>query len=196
MTDLHAPVVEQAMRLAARAHRDQQRKSSDLPYIAHPASVALILQRAGFDSPNMIAAALLHDVVEDTHVSIDRIRSEFPAEVAEWVAALSETKRDDTGNKRSWIDRKTEHIEHVASAPFEARAILLADKLHNLVSMRFDLAAGEDIWQRFGASRDKVIWYHREITDAAVQEDERLEALRAQCHQLIEQLAAAPSQHR
>lgn len=188
MTDLHAPVVEEAMRLAARAHREQQRKSSDLPYVAHPASVALILQRAGFDSPNIIAAALLHDVVEDTYVSIEQIQADFPTEVADWVAALSERKRDDGGKHRSWIDRKTEHIEQIASAPFEARAILLADKLHNLVSMQFDLAAGEDIWQRFGAPRERVIWYHREITAAAMQGEPQLELLAGQCQQLISKL--------
>ncbi len=188
MTELHPKVVEDAMRLAARSHRNQVRKSSDLPYVAHPASVALILQQAGFDSPNVIAAALLHDVVEDTDVTIEEIRQSFPDEVTEWVAALSETKKDASGQQRPWIDRKTEHIAHAASAPLEARAILLADKLHNLVSMQFDLGRGEDIWSRFAAPRDKIFWYYREITHAAKQNDEQLAPLFSECSRLIDEL--------
>lgn len=187
--ELISPLVERAMRVAAEQHRLQNRKSTKLPYISHPASVALILQRAGFDDENVLAAALLHDVVEDTGYSLEALRQKFPAKVVEYVMALSERKRDDKGQKRPWIDRKKEHIAHAPTAPLEARAILLADKLHNLFSIVFDLEThGAEVWGRFNAGPRDLLWYHREMVKAASHGDPRLEKLAAACTALIDRL--------
>ena len=88
-----SPVIERAMRLAVRCHRHQNRKLSDLPYISHPASVALILSQSGFGDEDVLAAALLHDVVEDTDCTLDELSALFPPKVAEYVAALTERLR-------------------------------------------------------------------------------------------------------
>ena len=187
--ELISPLVEHAMRVAAAQHRSQNRKSTDLPYISHPASVALILQRAGFHDENVLAAALLHDVVEDTGYALETLQREFPAKVVEYVLALSERKYDENGVKRPWKDRKQEHIAHAPTAPLEARAILLADKLHNLFSIAFDLEAhGAGVWGRFNAGPRDLLWYHREMVKAASHGDPRLEKLAAACTALIDRL--------
>ena len=184
-----SPLVERAMRVAARGHREQTRKASDLPYLTHPASVALLLAKAGITDDEILAAALLHDVVEDTDCSLAALAAEFPPRVVEFVAAVTERKRDDSGQKRSWQERKTEHLEHIAAASWEARAITLADKLHNLGSMVADLDRGADLWSRFNAPPDRILWYHREMVAAAFQEDVRLALLAEECTKLVEHLA-------
>ena len=191
---LFSPVVERAMRLAARCHRHQNRKSSDLPYITHPASVALILSQSGFDDEAVLAAALLHDVVEDTDYTPDELSARFPRKVAECVAALTERKLDEAGRKRPWKERKQEHIEHVAGESLEARAIVLADKLHNLGTILYDLKAAnndearEGIWCRFNATREQTLWYYRTMIEQAAQSDEQLKTLASACRELLAKL--------
>lgn len=185
---LFSPLVERAMRVAARCHRQQTRKASDLPYLTHPASVALLLAKAGITDDEILAAALLHDVVEDTDCSLETLAAEFPPKVIEFVAALSERKRDDSGQKRSWQDRKTEHLEHIRAASWEARAIALADKLHNLGTMACDLETDPETLSRFNAPPDRLEWYYRSMIAAAFQGDERLTVLAGECSKLVEQL--------
>jgi (p)ppGpp synthase/HD superfamily hydrolase len=186
----HSPLIERAVRLAASAHRDQNRKMSDVPYFSHPSSVALILTQAGFTEHEILAAALLHDVVEDTSVTLDDISAEFPDDVVRMVAGCSERKRDSDGNSIPWKQRKTEHLSHVSEASLGTRAILLADKLHNLSTMTFDQAAGITIWSHFNASREDVLWYLTSIVDAAVDfPDDRLEQIAAECRHRLGELA-------
>lgn len=177
------------MRIAAQAHRHHHRKGSDLPYITHPAHAALILLRAGIDEDEILAAALLHDVVEDTEHTLEMLAADFPLKVVQLVAAMTERKHDHDGRKRSWQERKEEHLRHIAAEPWEARAIVLADKLHNLGSMLEDLEAGQDLWARFNSPLEKILWYHREMIAVAEQGDPRLSELASECRVLIERLA-------
>lgn len=178
------------MRIAACWHLGATRKNSEIPYISHPASVAIILLRAGFRDDALLAAALLHDVIEDTDYSLQQLRNDFPAEVVEFVAALTETKRDEAGRPRSWQLRKEEHIARIAQSGFEARAIVLADKLHNLGTMLFDLQAGEEVWERFHAPPEKVVWYNRTMIDEAAGDDPLLQPLAASGRTLLAQIEA------
>lgn len=186
---LFSPLVEKAMRIAAKAHRHHHRKGSDLPYITHPAQAAMILLRAGIDDDEILAAALLHDVVEDTEHTLEMLADDFPPKVVQLVAAMTERKHDHDGRKRSWQERKDEHLQHIASEPWEARAIVLADKLHNLGSMIVDLESGHDLWCRFSAPRERILWYYREMVAAAFQEDLRLASLADECQKLIARLS-------
>ena len=188
---LFRPLVEQALRWAAKCHRHHHRKGSDLPYITHPVSAALFLIRAGIDDDEILAAAMLHDVVEDTDCSIEILASQFPSRVVTLVAAMTERHHDEDGRKRTWQERKTEHLQHIAAEPWEARAIVLADKLHNLGSMVFDLDNGEELWSRFTSSPERTLWYYREMIAAAEQGDPRLAGLASECRALIERLAAS-----
>ena len=181
-------LVEHALRTAARAHQDHCRKGTDLPYLTHPVSVALLLVRAGFVEDELLAAALLHDVVEDTSVTLEQLAAEFPPLVIEYVAGLTERKLDDSGVRRSWQDRKADHLAHVATAPQPIRAVILADKLHNLGSMVFDLRGGERLWDRFNAPPDRVLWYLREMVAAAHQHEPILDGLARQCRHFVDEL--------
>lgn len=187
---LFSPLMERALRVAAVAHRGQLRKSSNVPYLAHPLAVAMILCRAGFDDETVLAAAMLHDVVEDTPTSLHDLAGRFPDAVLRIVDALSENKTDASGAARPWIDRKTEHVEEIAAATTEAKAVVLADKLHNLQSMLHDRdELGEAFWNRFNAGKEQVLWYHRAMLEAAADDDPRVARLQAECRALLQELA-------
>lgn len=185
---LFSPLVERALRLAGRQHRTQLRKSSDVPYFTHLAGTAFILLRAGWNDERLIAAALLHDVIEDTPCELADLEAEFPAEVVEWVAFSTERKRNADGSKRSWEDRKREHLEVMRDAPREARALTLADKLHNLGTMVFDLELDGELWSRFGASPERLLWYYAEMIERAAGTDSQLQLLAGECRELLVQL--------
>ena len=118
-----------ALRFATKAHGsiDQRRKYTGEPYIVHPIAVAEIV-RAVPHSAEMIAAALLHDVVEDTPVTIAEIEAEFGPPVAELVGWLTDVSRPQDGNRRK---RKHLDLLHTAKAPPAAKTIKLADLIDN-----------------------------------------------------------------
>jgi (p)ppGpp synthase/HD superfamily hydrolase len=192
---LYSPLIEQALRVAAKAHHAQQRKGADVPYVTHVAGVALILSRAGFCDDRLLAAAILHDVVEDTDMTLEQLVADFPQEVIDLVATLSETKRDATGAKRPWEVRKQEHLEHVRGASPAARAITLADKLHNLETMLHDMRAGRVRFENFGAAPERLLWYYEEMTRSAVGSDPELRPLADACAEAIERLRTAVTEH-
>ncbi len=147
-------------------------------------AVAMVLDRAGFDE-DVVIAGLLHDVVEDTHATFDDVAARFGSDVAETVRYCSEVKLDAQGNKRPWVDRKRDHIAAMAAAPMSARGVILADKLHNLVTMELDLVEGRPVWSTFYADRDKVLWYYRAVIDACGRDDHRLERLATACDEVL-----------
>ena len=167
---------ERALRRAAVGHRDQVRRGSGVPYVAHPVAVARLVERAGYDEVTVIAA-LLHDLVEDTATTLGNIHDEFGAEVAAIVAGCSEDKLDSAGRVRPWEDRKRDHVITLAAAGEPTRAVVLADKLHNLQSIRLDLAAGRPVWASFHASRERVLWYFGAVIDRCDRPGERLHPL-------------------
>src|SRR5437762_6917708 len=84
----------EAASFAARAHRHQLRKDGQTPYAAHPFRVCLVVRHVfGIDDPEILAAALLHDTIEDTTTDYDDLEKQFGARVAGWAAALSKDKR-------------------------------------------------------------------------------------------------------
>ncbi|MEK7705710.1 MAG: HD domain-containing protein [Myxococcota bacterium] len=148
--------IDEALRFAARMHDGQRRKGTDIPYIVHPVAVGLMLQRFGFDD-DVVAAGILHDVLEDTDCTLDELRARFGAHVAEWVRAVSEPDKS-----LSWEVRKQQAVERMRTMSFEAKAIACADKAHNLHTIADALALGEvDVWARFHRGRDLQLGYHR-----------------------------------
>ena len=190
MDILHSPVVEHAIRLAAVAHKSQKRKSSGIPYIAHPMSVCLILIKAGFHEEAILAAAVLHDVVEDTDLTIEQLAENFSEEVVQYVKEMTEEKETSQGEKRSWRDRKQDHINVMQQATLGARAIELADKLHNLEAMLFDLQSEDkhEFWGHFGASPEEIVLYYHSMIEAAGQSDQQLELLVNNCNARLMEL--------
>lgn len=184
---------ERALRWAAVGHAGQARKGSDIPYFQHVAAVAMILARAGFDE-DVVIAGLLHDIVEDSDATHEEVEERFGPAVARIVRACSETKLDADGRKRPWIDRKRDHIAAIPAADLAARAVMLADKLHNLTSIEVDLAEGRPVWSKFNADRDQVLWYYREAIAACAEEDAadpRILALAAACRERLARLESA-----
>ena len=111
---------EAALVLATRAHRDQVRKGSDIPYVTHVFHVSAILLRYSFPE-DVAIAGLLHDVVEDQDIPLSRIESDFGPVVAEMVKALSEKKMED-GQIRPWQVRKQELLDQLRNASPETAA--------------------------------------------------------------------------
>jgi guanosine-3',5'-bis(diphosphate) 3'-pyrophosphohydrolase len=117
----------QATSFAARAHRGQLRKDGQTPYASHPFRVCLVVREVfGFDDPRMLAAALLHDTIEDTTTDFDDIEEAFSREIAEWVACLSKDKRLPEAT------REREYVERLMAAPWQVQACKLADVFDNL----------------------------------------------------------------
>ena len=123
-------LITRALAKATEAHAGQTRNGSGgLPYIEHPRMVAATLAARDYDDATL-AAALLHDVVEDTDTTVEELRAEFGDEVADLVAALS-----DDESIESYRDRKDEHRRRVAEVDGDALAIYAADKLTNMTTL-------------------------------------------------------------
>lgn len=126
-----SPLVRAALEKARVAHEGQVRNGSGgMPYVEHPVAVAARLEEHGYDE-EAVAAALLHDVIEDSDTSLDEVREQFGDVVAGYVGALTDDESID-----SYRERKAEHRERVAAAAGEAMAIYAADKLTNSSTLR------------------------------------------------------------
>jgi (p)ppGpp synthase/HD superfamily hydrolase len=182
--------LDEALRFAAESHHGQTRRGGNTPYFAHVAAVAIILERAGFEE-DVVIAGLLHDIVEDTPVTYAEIADRFGNGVAEIVRYCSEAKTDDVGMTRPWIDRKRDHIASLADAPAVARAVVLADKLHNLISIEQSLQERLPVWSSFHAKKEQVLWYYQAIIDQCGGEDEQLEQLVEACRDVLARIEGA-----
>lgn len=158
-------LVAKAAAYAAYAHDGQSRKGSALPYIVHPMEAAAIAATLTND-PEVLAAALLHDVVEDCGVTDTELRTRFGKRVAMLVMSVSEQKEPDA--QTSWQKRKLRTINHLRAATREQLILTLADKLSNLRSMDRDLRAlGPAVWQRFNQTNPSMHhWYYASIAEA------------------------------
>lgn len=158
-------LIAKAMEFAALAHRGDTRKGGDVPYIVHPFEVAMILKENSF-SDKVVAAGLLHDLLEDTDISKKDLKKEFGVEITELVVNASEklTGRED----RSWKLRKKQTIEYLKKeANFINQAISCADKLSNARSVLRDLKAQpKNFWQRFTAPKEQQKWYYESLVDS------------------------------
>lgn len=149
-------IVERAARIAIEAHAGQMRKDGP-PYILHPFMVALLLEKHGF-SDIVIAAALTHDVLEDTNVSEEELRAALGEEVVSLVKTVSYDK------SLSWEDKRVKYIESVRQGSDGAKAICIADKIHNAESLLIAYEKeGADVWKHFNRGKDKKVWFESEM---------------------------------
>ncbi len=120
-------VIFEAAAFAARAHRHQLRKDGQTPYVSHVFRVCLVVRHVfGFDDPRMLAAALLHDTIEDTPTDCDDIVERFGPDVARWVAALTKDMR------LPHDEREAEYVRVLGAADWQAKVCKLADVYDNL----------------------------------------------------------------
>ncbi|MDA8227295.1 MAG: HD domain-containing protein [Desulfitobacterium hafniense] len=154
-------MIEKAREIARNAHLGQKRKGTGVPYITHPMEVGDILQSVGC-SPEVIAAGLLHDTIEDTNLTLADIEREFNLDVARIVKGCSEPHKC-----LPWMVRKEYTLKLLKTASSSIRIVSLADKLQNIRSIKTDLLeSGLDLWQRFNAGKDLQAWYYFSLLDS------------------------------
>jgi (p)ppGpp synthase/HD superfamily hydrolase len=156
---------EDALRYAARVHRDQTRKGTGVPYVAYLLAVAAIVGENDGTEDEVITA-LLYDAPEDAggEAQLAEIRARSGDGVADIVAGSTDTYEDP---KPPWRARKEAYLGHLAEAPSPVRLVSAADKLHNARSVLSDYrTVGEDLWGRFNGGRDGTLWYYRAVADA------------------------------
>ena len=166
--------INHAFAFAAKHHDQQVRKGTALPYLTHPANVAVILTRYGQDEDTVVAG-ILHDVVEDCvrdnytrEMLTERIGQKFGADVLDTVLAVTHRRTDDDGIELSSEERKADYLERLAEAGARARWVCAADKIHNGSSILADLkrtAYPEHVWSRFNVGREGTIRWYRRVHD-------------------------------
>ena len=126
-------LVVSANYFAAIAHKTQFRKNTERsPYILHPLQVQDLLSRAGVTNPHILAAAVMHDVLEDTKVTADQMREQFGDEITNYVLECSDDKT------KSKADRKITQLEHLSHISDGAALIKMADKYSNTCELMTD----------------------------------------------------------
>ena len=155
--------IEKVVLFATKAHAGQLRKGSEKPYILHPMEAMAIVTKYT-DDEDVIAAAVLHDTVEDTTVTLERLEKEFGPRVAALVASVTEDKKKDLPAESTWLERKREAILHLETASHETKLLCLADKYSNLRDMYEDIEDfGSEYWQLFNQKDGRMhAWYYRE----------------------------------
>ena len=155
---------DKAVKFAVEAHQGTERRGNGYPYIIHPMEAASIVATISNDQ-ELLAAAVLHDTVEDTDVTIEQIREQFGDRVAELVQ--HETAPLD--ENMTWREKKTIQVNQLASAPYDSKVVALGDKLSNMYGIAIDYRrVGDEVWKLFHAPNGKsdVEWYYRSLGKA------------------------------
>ena len=180
---LDTTLLDRAIIFAVRAHAGTERRGKGFPYIVHPLEAVEIVATMTSDQ-ELLAAAALHDTVEDTDVTLEQIRAEFGARIASLVASESDIVIDGLSKEDSWHARKQAAIDRLALASRDAKTVALGDKLSNMRAIARDYARqGDALWNLFNVKdRKEHEWHYqglaaslRELSDtSAYQEFERL----------------------
>lgn len=165
-----AKMVDQAILFATDCHANQTRKATNTPYILHPLEAgtiaASLTTKDGQVDHEVICAAILHDVIEDTDTNLQSIEDMFNKEVSKLVDIQSEDK------SKSWQERKEHTINMLNDNKIKnVEIVILADKLSNMRSIRRDYnEIGEDLWNRFNVTdKEKHKWYYESIAKSMKQ---------------------------
>ena len=164
---LDTEVLDRAIIFAVKAHSGTERRGKGYPYIVHPLEAVEIVATMTKDQ-ELLAAAALHDTVEDTDVTVGQIREEFGDRVAELVASESDEMPVGVSEEDSWHARKQAAIDRLSRAGREAKMVALGDKLSNMRAIARDYAVqGDALWNLFHAKDPKDHeWHYRGLADA------------------------------
>lgn len=164
---LNTELLDRAIIFAVKAHAGTERRGKGYPYSVHLMEAVEIVATM---TPNqeLLAAAALHDTVEDTNVTIDDIRAEFGDRIATLVAHETEERLEGVRAEDSWHDRKQATIKKLAKASRETKIVALGDKLSNMRAIAHDYdELGDALWERFHAKDPKDHeWYYRGLADS------------------------------
>ena len=165
---LDTAFVDKAIKFAVDAHAGTERRGKGFPYVIHVLEAMEIVASVTSD-PELLAAAALHDTVEDTSVTLEQIRAEFGEKVSAIVEAESDKLDSSRSEQDSWRSRKQAAIERLASAPYEAKIVALGDKLSNMRAIARDYRKqGDALWSLFHApgGRADHEWHYRGLASS------------------------------
>ena len=161
-------MIDKAIAFAAAAHKGMVRKGNNQPYIFHPLEVLNLVSLMTLDD-DILCAAILHDTVEDTPVTIQDIKENFNDHIAYLVQSESEDKKGNVNKADTWLDRKKQALETIRNIDdIGGKMVCLADKVSNLRSFHLGLLdKGEEFWNIFN-QKDPTMhyWYYNELKDA------------------------------
>ena len=155
-------LLDRAIVFAVHAHAGIERRGKGFPYIVHPMESVEILATMTNDQ-ELLAAAVLHDTVEDTDTTLEQIRAEFGDRVAEIVAMESDEPHQTLDSVENWRARKQAAIDRLATASRDAKMVALGDKLSNMRAIARDYAVqGDRLWNIFHSKdRKDHEWHYR-----------------------------------
>ena len=160
-------LLDRAIIFAVKAHHNSERRGKGFPYIVHPMEAVEIVATITSDQ-ELLAAAVLHDTVEDTDVTLEDIRHEFGDRVASIVEAESDKNIEGVSETDTWMERKQTAIDRLRQAPLDAKIVAMGDKLSNMRAIDRDyLTKGDSLWQIFHVS-DKSVheWRYRKLAES------------------------------
>ena len=168
---LNTDLLDRAIVFAVQAHHNTERRGKGFPYIVHPMEAVEIVSTITADQ-ELLAAAALHDTIEDTDVTVEQIREAFGDRVAELVHAESDQINGELFNgeneEETWHARKQAAIDRLAKASHDAKIVALGDKLSNMRAIWRDYQIkGDDIWNIFHV-KDKASheWHYRGLAQS------------------------------
>jgi (p)ppGpp synthase/HD superfamily hydrolase len=174
MTTGYSDSINHALAFAAKHHDRQVRKGTRLPYLTHPANVAIMLTRYGCDETTVVGG-ILHDVIEDCvrdgftrDMLEERIGEKFGANVLETVLGVTYRRTDDDGIEMSSDDKRADYLSRLSSATQESLWVCAADKIHKVNSLLSDLRRTQDansVWSRFTGGRTSTVKWYGQVLD-------------------------------
>ena len=162
---IDSSLLDRAILFAVKAHADTERKGKGFPYIVHPLEAMAIVATITSDQ-ELLAAAVLHDTIEDTDTTMEQLCAEFGPRVAKLVE--TETDQHFSADKAlTWHQRKQESLNRLASASRDAMIVALGDKLSNMRGIAQDYAVlGDELWQRFNVkAKADHAWRFRQLAE-------------------------------
>lgn len=160
---IDSSLLDRAIVFAVKAHAGTERRGKGYPYIVHPMEAVEIVSTMTPDQ-ELLAAAALHDTIEDTDVTYEDLEKEFGKRVADLVEAESDKFTSGVSESDSWRSRKQAAIDRLAHAPYEAKMVALGDKLSNMRAIWRDWTVkGDELWKIFHAPGGKADheWHYR-----------------------------------
>lgn len=159
-------IVDKAIILAVKAHSGAVRKGTKLPYIVHPVEACSIAASIT-DDKEIIAAAVLHDVIEDSDYTKEDLLKEFGERVTNLVCSDTEDKMRNIPAEKSWKLRKQATLDSLDKSTKEEQIICLADKLSNMRAIYRDYnRLGDKLWERFNQKdKNEHLWYYGGIAE-------------------------------
>lgn len=159
---IDSELLDRAIIFAVKAHHNTERRGKGFPYIVHPMEAVEIVATITPDQ-ELLAAAALHDTIEDTDVTVEELRREFGERIAALVHAESDQFTEGVSEEDSWHDRKQAAIDRLAAASHDAKIVALGDKLSNMRAIWRDYQQkGDELWNIFHV-KDKASheWHYR-----------------------------------